>query len=88
MVNSITVNVLNSREDIFVVGNTGYTTQLARSLDSINDAGYLYSGKVEATPLNEPTDRATIHLAQKYPLPLTISAVSAIVNNQDIQDSE
>ncbi len=88
MVNSITVNVLNSREDIFVVGNTGHTTQLARSLESINDAGYLYSGKVEATPLNEPTDRATIHLAQKYPLPLTISAVSAIVNNQDIQDSE
>lgn len=88
IINTITINVLNSREDIFVVGNTGFTTQLARSLNSINDTSFLYSGKIEAMPMNEPTDRATIHLAQKYPLPLTITAVSAIVNNQDIQDSE
>lgn len=88
IINSITVNVLNSREDFFVVGNTGKVFQNGRNLDSINDSGLLYSGKVEATPLNTPTDRATIHLAQRHPLPLTITAVSAIVNSQDVQDTE
>ena len=61
--------------------------QLARSINSINDAGYLYSGKKDATPLNTPTDRATVHIKQKYPLPLTISAVSAIVNTEDISEA-
>ncbi len=88
VINSITVNVLNSREDFFVIGNMGSVTQNGRSLESINDSGLLFSGKVEATPLNTATDRATIHLAQKYPLPLTITAVSAIVNSQDIVDTQ
>lgn len=86
-VNTITINVLNSREDFFVVGNQGHEMQLARSIKSVNDSGYLYSGKKDATPLNTPTDRATIHIKQKYPLPITISAVSAIVNAADISDA-
>ena len=85
-INTVTINVLNSREDFFIIGNTGTETQLARSLESINNSGYLYSGKKIATPLNTPTDRASIHIKQKYPLPLTISAVSAIVNFEDISD--
>ena len=88
VINSITVNVLNSREDFFVIGNKGHISQNGRSLESINDAGLLFSGKIDATPLNTPTDRATIHLAQKYPLPLTITAVSAIVNSEDVSDAE
>ena len=87
VINSVTINVLKSREDFEIIGNTGFKTRNARSLKSINDSGYLYSGKIEATPLNTPTDRATVHLKQSYPLPLTITAVSAIVNNQDIQDN-
>jgi len=86
-INTVTVNILNSREDFWIVGNKGHETQLARCIESINDSGYLYSGKKEATPLNTPTDRATIHLKQKYPLPLTISSVSAIVNIEDISDT-
>lgn len=86
-INAVTVNILNSREDFFIVGNQGHETQLARSIESINDSGYLYSGKKDATPLNTPTDRASIHIKQKYPLPLTISAVSAIVNTEDISDA-
>lgn len=86
-VSTVTINVLKSREDFFVVGNQGHETQLARSIESVNDSGYLYSGKKEATPLNTPTDRASIHIKQKYPLPLTISAVSAIVNVADISDA-
>ena len=86
LINSVTINILNSREDFFVIGNNGHEMQLARSRESINDSGYLYSGKKDATPLNTPTERASIHLKQKYPLPLTISAVSASVNIEDISD--
>ncbi len=86
-INTVTINVLNSREDFFIIGNQGNEMQLARSINSINDAGYLYSGKKDATPLNTPTDRATVHIKQKYPLPLTISAVSAIVNTEDISEA-
>ena len=86
MINTVTVNILNSREDFFIVGNEGDELQLARSIDSINDTGLLFSGKKDSTPLNTPTDRATIHIKQKYPLPLTVSAVSAIVNIEDISD--
>ena len=86
-INAITINILNSREDFFVVGNQGHEMQLSRSLASINDSGYLYSGKKDATPLNTPMDRASIHIKQKHPLPITISAVSAIVNVEDISDA-
>ena len=87
-INTVTINVLNSREDFFIIGNEGHETQLSRSMASVNDSGYLYSGRKEATPLNTPTDRASIHIKQKYPLPLTISAVSAVVNVEDISDTQ
>lgn len=87
-INTVTINILDSREDFWIIGNQGFETQLARSHQSIQDSGYLFSGKKDATPFNTPTDRATIHLKQKYPLPLTISAVSAIVNIEDIQDAQ
>lgn len=86
-INSITINVLNSREDFFIVGNTGEEMQLARSIDSVNNTGYLYSGKKDATVLNTPSENATVHIKQKYPLPLTIAAISAIVNIADISDN-
>lgn len=85
-INTVTINILNSREDFFVVGNDGHETQLARCIESINDSGYLYSGKKDSTPLNTPTDVATVHIKQKYPLPLTISSISAIVNIEDISE--
>lgn len=88
LINRVTVNILNSREDFFVIGNMGFVMQNGRSLASINDSGLLTSGKVDFTPMNTATERATIHLAQKYPLPLTITAVSAIVNSEDIQDGQ
>lgn len=86
-INSISISILNSREDFFIVGNQGHETQLSRSLASINDSGYLHSGNQDATPLNAPTDKASIHIKQKYPLPLTITAVSAIVNVADVSDA-
>lgn len=86
LINSITINILNSREDFFVVGNKGDENQLARNISSINDTGFLYSGKKDATVLNTPTENATVHIKQKHPLPLTITAISAIVNMEDISD--
>ena len=88
LINSVTVSVLDSREDFFICGNKGYETQFPRSYKSTNDSGYLFSGAKEAVPLNTPTDKATIHIKQKYPLPITVSAVSAMVNVADIQDSQ
>jgi hypothetical protein len=84
IINSISVNILKSREDFFVVGNNGMENQLSRSMASINDSGFLFSGNKSAMPLNTPSEKATIHIKQKYPLPLTISSVSAVVNIEDI----
>ena len=88
IINNVNINVLNSREDFEIVGNTGRVLRNARSLKSINDSGYLFTGNIEATPLNTTTESATVHIKQSFPLPLTITAVSAIVNNEDIQDAE
>ena len=84
IINSISVNILKSREDFFVIGNNGTENQLSRSMASINDSGFLFSGNKSAMPLNTPSEKATIHIKQKYPLPLTISSVSAVVNIEDI----
>ena len=86
IINNISVNLLNSREDFWICGNNGNEMQLPRSYESVNDSGYLFSGAKEAVPLNTPNDKATIHIKQKYPLPITIAAVSGIVNVADIQD--
>ena len=86
-INFVTVCLLNSREDFIVCGNDGSEYQLARSLKSVNDSGYLYSGKKDMTVQNYPTDYATIHLKQKYPLPITITTVSAIVNSADVSEA-
>ena len=83
MINSVSVGILNSREDFWITGNTGEERQLARSLQSVNDSGFLYSGHKESTVMNTPSYEATIHIKQKYPLPLTITSVSAVVNFGD-----
>jgi len=87
-ISAVSVNVLNSREDFFVESNMGFFEQMPRSLDSINDAGYLYTGSKKATPLNEPKEFATVKIVQKYPLPLTVTSISAIVNIEDINDNQ
>lgn len=83
IINSVSVGILNSREDFWIVGNTGDELQLSRSLQSANDSGFLYSGHKDSTVSNTPSYDATIHIKQKYPLPLTITSVSAVVNFGD-----
>ena len=87
-ISAVSVNVLNSREDFFIESNTGFLEQMQRGLRSINDAGYLYTGSKKAVPLNEPNEIATIKIIQKYPLPLTVTSISATVNIEDISDSQ
>ena len=70
-------------EAAVIVGNTGDELQLSRSLQSANDSGFLYSGHKDSTVSNTPSYDATIHIKQKYPLPLTITSVSAVVNFGD-----
>ena len=87
ILSAISVNILNSREDFFVVSNTGIYEQMPRSLDSINDSGFLFTGSKKAIPLNEPSEVATVKIVQKYPLPLTITSISSIINLEDVSDS-
>lgn len=87
ILSAISVNILNSREDFFVVSNTGLYEQMPRSLDSINDSGFLFTGSKKAIPLNEPSEIATVKIVQKYPLPLTITSISSIINLEDVSDS-
>lgn len=84
IINLINVKINESREDFFVVGANGIEVQNERSIgganDSINDSALLISTDVDATPYSNWTEEATIHLKQKYPLPLTILSISAVVD--------
>ena len=84
IINRINVKINESREDFFVVGANGIEVQNERSIgganDSINDSSLLISTDVDATPYSNWTEEATIHLKQKYPLPLTILSISAVVD--------
>ena len=86
IVNSINVNVNKSREDFFLVGNNGQLTQNARSLKSINDANYLYSGSIDVYAVSDYTTDATVHIFQPYPFPLTINSISLDVSIGDLND--
>jgi hypothetical protein len=84
IINSISVKIHNSREDFFVVSDNGQEFQNPRSIENINDAGLLISRDIPAVPLATPTTEATVHLKQKYPLPLTILSIAAVINVEDM----
>lgn len=83
IVNSINVIVDLSREDFFSVGTNGETVQNPRSIESINNPKYLYSGNISVYCFSDFTDKATVHLKQTKPLPLTINAISMDVTAAD-----
>lgn len=89
IINRIAVKINDSREDFFVVGDNGKEVQLPRSIeegdnDSINDSTQLISTNVDIIPFADAREEATVHLKQKYPLPLQILSISAVVNCEDI----
>lgn len=87
LVNRASIKIFDSREDFFIVGADGQEVQNERSIgledDSINDPTLLISKDVDVTVFSEATEEATIHIKQKYPLPLTILSVSAVVDVED-----
>ena len=88
MISSISINVLNSREDFFVESDNGSLEQMKRSLDSLNNPALLYTGSKKSVPYNKPKVDATVKIVQKYPLPLTVTSISGIVNIEDVSDSQ
>lgn len=83
IVNRVNVKINESREDFWIVGTDGLEVQNERSIDSINDSSLLISGDIDATPSAYATEDATVHIKQKYPLPITILSISAVVNMED-----
>lgn len=79
-INNISVKVHKSRTDFFVLGNDGMEQQLDRTLENINNSGYLFSGDIDAIVSSDYSTKAQVHIKQKYPLPLTILSVTAEVN--------
>lgn len=83
IVNSISVIVDKTREDFFVVGTNGDMVQNARSIESIKNSNYLYSGKIDVFAVADYKDDACVHIKQCYPLPITINSISLDVTMAD-----
>lgn len=83
IVNSISVMVDKTREDFFVVGTNGDMVQNARSIESIKNSNYLYSGKIDVFAVADYKDDACVHIKQCYPLPITINSISLDVTMAD-----
>ncbi len=76
IVNSISISVDKSREDIFVIGTDGDIVQNSRSIKSVDDANYLYSGNINLFSFSNYSEEANVHLKQIYPFPITINSIS------------
>jgi len=85
LISSVNIKVDKTREDFFVVGQDGVEIQNQRSLDSINDAGYLYSGDIPAYPFADYTEQARVKIKQRLPLPITVTSISTVVTVEEEQ---
>jgi hypothetical protein len=84
IVNEINVCVDKSREDFFVIGTSGEVVENSRSINSINNSNYLYSGNVSVYAFSDYTQSANVHIKQIHPFPLTINSISLDVTVADI----
>lgn len=85
LISSVNIKVDKTREDFFIVGQDGVEVQNQRSLDSINDAGYLYSGDIPAYPFADYTEQARVKIKQRLPLPITVTSISTVVTVEEEQ---
>lgn len=85
VINSIDVKIYQSREDFKCVASDGISESIGqRCIESINDSDLLFDTEITFRPANHYTSNATMHLKQDKPLPLTIVAMSAVVNIGDL----
>ena len=87
LINHASIKVHKSREDFIFVGDDGSEFRNSRCLDSINNAGLLFSKDVASTIIATPSTEATIHIKQNFPLPLTILSTSVTIEVQDPENS-
>ena len=83
IINQICVSVDKSREDFFISGSDGSLMQNPRSINSINDDDYLFSGYINAYCTSDYTKTASAKIKQIYPLPLTINSISLDMTEAD-----
>lgn len=87
IVNKVDVKIINSREDFFIKNDDGTICQNARSHESINIPSKLFSKSVEFTLLNTPKTEKNITIFQKFPLPLTVSAITSTVSLEEAENT-
>ena len=80
IINRVNFKVDKSREDFFVVGAEGTEIQNPRKFGKTLSDKTLFSGDVEAGIFSKPKEEATVHIKQKYPLPLTILSITSDVS--------
>jgi len=84
IITSANIKVEKTREDFYIVGDDGTETQQPRSVDnSVNDAGWLFTGDITVYPTANYKEDASIKIKQPHPLPLTITSISAVVTVED-----
>jgi len=75
------VKLDKSREEFIVVGSDGTEQPISeRSLESINDSGYLSSGDKMCFPNSDPSTEICAHIKQTKPLPITVLSITSFVN--------
>jgi len=85
LVNEINVKILNSREDFFIKNDDGELNQNSRSYESINFPLMLFSKEIKMNVLSNPDTQKSVTIVQKYPLPLQILAISAVISIEEIE---
>ena len=86
IINTVDVKTINSREDFFIQNQDGTLRQNARSHDSINNPAKLFSSTIGFNLLNTPNVEQNITIVQKFPLPLTISAVMSTISLEGVEN--
>lgn len=80
ILNTTKIKVYNTREDFSIIGTDGNLVELAeRSMESINDSGYLSSGDLTCQPIAEASSGVFVHIKQPLPLPITVLSVTPTV---------
>ena len=85
-INRVFVSVDNSREDFKIISAAGPEFVNTRHIDSINDSTLLRSTIIDASVFSDSVEEATVKLKQDEPLPLTVLALTAVIN-LDMQEN-